>query len=691
MQTIRPVALGAAVVLALGVAGAAPAFAAPKPRLPISITGQPSNPSDSSAAGFTWSTVAGATYTCQLDNAAATSCTSPKSYSGLADGTHKFVVQGKKNGSYRPGSASVTWTVDSVPPGAPTIAPVATPTATTSASISFTNSDVTAVSHRCALDGAVAVTCTSPWSVPGPLAEGSHTVTVQSRGLSGTLGGSSSVTWVVDLTAPASVLLTGPTSPTRSTSASFTFSSVGATSFGCALDGAAAVPCTSPYVVNPVSEGSHAMVVSASDAAGNPAQPGTSVWTVDTTAPPAPSILTGPATVTNQTGVDFVVANPDGSAVLQCRVDSTSPGGWTTCPSPLHLVVAGQTLHTLEVRSMDTAGNASNTAGPFSWTLDLTVPQPAQFLSGPSSPTSSTTAEFDFVPSDPTDTGFDGFRCSFDGGAFVSCDVDSVPLGSGPLSEGQHVLQVKTVDTALNQSAAASRTWIVDATAPREVVLDGPASLTQSASASFTFSSAGATSFGCALDGAAAVPCASPYVLSSVAEGSHTLVVTASDAAGNAAQPGTTSWTVDERDGSGRAVDHGAVRRRRPTRPVSTWWLGKLDSSTTLQCRLDSSAPGDWAACPSPLHLTVAGEGSHTLEVRSLDDAGNASTKDDVHLDGRHDGSGRTVHPERPSHGDQPDRCRLRGRQPGRLGHPAVPARLQRPRRLDHLPVRRCT
>ena len=355
------------------------------------------------------------------------------------------------------------------------------------------------------------MTCTSPWSVPGPLAEGSHTVTVQSRGISGTLGGSSSVTWVVDLTAPASVLLAGPTSPTNSTSASFTFSSVGATSFGCALDGAAAVPCASPYVVSPVSEGSHTMVVSASDAAGNPAQPGTSVWTVDTTAPPAPSILTGPAAVTNQTGVDFVVANPDGSAVLQCRVDSTSPGGWTTCPSPLHLVVAGQTLHTLEVRSVDTAGNASSTAGPFSWTLDLTAPQPAQFLSGPSSPTSATTAEFDFVPSDPADTSFDGFLCSFDGGAFVSCDVDSVPLGSGPLSEGQHVLQVKTVDTASNQSAAASWTWVVDATAPGSVVLDGPPSLTKSTSASFTFSSTGATSFGCALDGAAAVPCASPY------------------------------------------------------------------------------------------------------------------------------------------------------------------------------------
>ncbi len=95
---------------ALGVARCGSRARGPKPRLPISITGQPSNPSDVATAGFTWSTVV-ANYTCALDNGAATSCTSPKSYSGLADGTHKFVVTGKKNGSFLPGSASVTWTV----------------------------------------------------------------------------------------------------------------------------------------------------------------------------------------------------------------------------------------------------------------------------------------------------------------------------------------------------------------------------------------------------------------------------------------------------------------------------------------------------------------------------------------------------------------------------------------------------
>ena len=65
------------------------------------------------------------------------------------------------------------------------------------------------------------------------------------------------------------------------------------------------------------------------------------------------------------------------------------------------------------------------------------------------------------------------------------------------------------------------------------------------------------------------------------------------------------------------------------------------DGSATLQCRLDSSAPGDWATCPTPLHFAASGEGYHTLEVRSIDNAGNAERLGSVPLDGGHDGSGR--------------------------------------------------
>jgi hypothetical protein len=541
VRHLRAVAAVAAAVVLLGVAGAGPASAAPKPRLPISLTAKPTDPSGSSTAGFSWTTVVGVTYTCVLDGVSTSGCTTPVTYTGLADGSHTFVVKGKKPGSYRPGSATWRWVVDSVPPGAPTIAPVATPTKTTSASISFVNPDVTTVAHQCSLDGAPAVTCTSPWAVAGPLVEGSHTVTVQALGLAGSLGGTASVSWVVDLTAPASVLLAGPTSPTNDTTAHFTFSSAGATAFTCALDGAAATACTSPLDVPGIAEGPHTMSVGATDGAGNAALTGTAVWTVDTTAPATPSVLTGPASATNQTGVDFVVDNPDTSSVLECSLDGA---GWTTCPSPVHFTVATPGAHTLSVRSTDQAGNHSTPSTAFPWTLDTTAPAPAQFLSGPPSPTQETTADFDFVPSDQTDPSFNGFLCSFDGAPFVSCDIDTVPLGVGPLAEGPHTLQVETVDTAANPSAPATWSWTVDLTAPPVPTFgQAPASSTTSTSATFGFGSEAGAAFTCTLDAAAPVPCSSPYVVTGLALGAHTFSVSVSDAAGNTSQAAV-GWTV---------------------------------------------------------------------------------------------------------------------------------------------------
>ena len=326
-------------------------MAAPKPRLPINLTAQPANPSPTNVAGFAWTTVGGANYTCVLDGGTATTCTSTAAYSGLADGTHTFVLKGRN-------SMAPTVPAPRSLPGPSTrrhrVRPRwrrwEAPTRTTSALISFTNNDPTAVAHTCALDGAAPVTCTSPWAT-GTVAEGSHTVVVRSRDSFGVLGGSSSVSWVVDLTAPVDVLLTGPVSPLASSTANFTFTATGATTYGCSLDSAASVACTSPYQLTGVADGPHSLTVSASDGAGNAAQPAVALWTVDTTAPAAPTVATGPASPTNQTTADLAVGNLDGFSTLQCRLDSALPAGWSTCPSPLHWSGLSAGTHSIDVRA----------------------------------------------------------------------------------------------------------------------------------------------------------------------------------------------------------------------------------------------------------------------------------------------------------------------------------------------------
>lgn len=81
---------------------------------------------------FTFSsTAANATFTCSLDGEVATACTSPKSYSGLADGIHHFQVYSAANGTVDALGASYSWTVD-------TVLPIITSYAVTATSSSFT-------------------------------------------------------------------------------------------------------------------------------------------------------------------------------------------------------------------------------------------------------------------------------------------------------------------------------------------------------------------------------------------------------------------------------------------------------------------------------------------------------------------------------------------------------------------------
>jgi len=539
--TVRSTAALAAIVVVVGVAGAAPAMAAPKPRLPITLTAQPANPSPTNAAGFAWTTVVGATYTCVLDGATSTVCTSSASYSGLVDGIHTFVLKGRLPGTYRPGSKIVTWSVDTTPPGAPTVAPVGTPTRTTSALISFTNNDPTAVAHTCALDGATPVSCTSPWPT-GPVTEGSHTVVVRSLDSFGVLGGSASVSWVVDLTAPVDVLLTGPVSPLASSTASFTFTATGATAYGCSLDAAASVACTSPYQLTGLADGPHSLTVSASDGAGNAAQPAVALWTVDTTAPAAPTIVTGPASPTNQITADLVAGNLDGSSTLQCRLDSTSPAAWATCPSPLHWSGLSAGSHTIDLRAVDAAGNRSASVST-SWLIDLSAPAPAQFAGGPPSFSSDRLPGFDFFL---TDSSASGFLCSLDGAPYVACDIDTVPLPASPgLGEGPHVLLVESVDAASNASAPVSWSWTVDLTAPAPASFTAtPAASTSDTTARLAFAVEAGAVLTCSVDGGQVGQCSSPYTLTGLGLGAHSFAVTATDAAGNVGPASSYSWSV---------------------------------------------------------------------------------------------------------------------------------------------------
>jgi hypothetical protein len=87
------------------------------------ILTNPTDPSNSANATFTFSGTdsLGApaiTFECQIDGGAFGACTSPKNYTGLADGSHTFQVRAKDTaGNVDPSPASYTWTISTGPAG----------------------------------------------------------------------------------------------------------------------------------------------------------------------------------------------------------------------------------------------------------------------------------------------------------------------------------------------------------------------------------------------------------------------------------------------------------------------------------------------------------------------------------------------------------------------------------------------
>jgi hypothetical protein len=86
-----------------------------------------------------------------------------------------------------------------------------------------------------------------------------------------------------------------------------------------------------------------------------------------------------------------------------------------------------------------------------------------------------------------------------------------------------------------------------DTSPPNTSIDSGPSGLTNSTSATFTFSSSepGST-FECRLDGAAFTACTSPRAYSGLTEGAHGFEVRATDAAGNVdPSPAARAWSID--------------------------------------------------------------------------------------------------------------------------------------------------
>ena len=162
-------------------------------------------------------------------------------------------------------------------------------------------------------------------------------------------------------------------------------------------------------------------------------------------------INAAPFDITNHNEATFIFGTSGGGQTFDCRLDG---GDWEPCETPVSYSDLSDGSHVFEVRAVSGKGEMDPEPAVFTWVVD-TVPPETDIESYPSSPTTSTTAEFTFFSSEADST----YECELDSGEWRPCTSPAVFAG---LYHGDHTLRVRSVDVAGNPDASPETfTWEV--------------------------------------------------------------------------------------------------------------------------------------------------------------------------------------------------------------------------------------
>lgn len=553
--------------------------------------------------------------------------------SAIADGTHSVnVTATDPAGNLSPVSDNHSFTIDTGVPIAPVVSAPANGSSSSNTSPTYTGTAEAGSTVKVIVDGALVCTVTATggtFSCSGttPLSDATHTVNATSTDAAGNVSPVSPThSFTVDTVAPETTIVSGPAAQSPSTTARFTFSSdePGAT-FECSLDAAAFAACTNPVTFSGLTLGSHTLQVRAVDAAGNiDATPAEQTWVVapdlDTT------IVSGPMALSRSASAAFTFSSNTSNVTYDCSVDG---GAFVACPAPTIFMALGDGSHTLRVRARDAFGNVDTTPALQTWVID-TVPPAAPIITTPLDGASVTPSVVITGTGEPNST----VTVVIDGMAAGTTAVDGAGAWTFtppmPLTTASHTISATATDPAGNLGPSSVPIQVtVDPTAIDTSIVTGPSGKTNSANATFTFSSTAANaSYECSLDAAAFSACPSPVTFNALSEGTHTLTVRAKDASGTLdATPDTRTWFIDTVPPGAPVVSspaHGSTIGT--TTPIIR---GSAEAGSTITVLIDgmpagttmANPQGEWTFTPSP-ELTP---GNHTVAARATDASGNPS------------------------------------------------------------------
>jgi hypothetical protein len=284
------------------------------------------------------------------------------------------------------------------------------------------------------------------------------------------------------LAVPASALAADTTPPTVSITAPAAHATVGtmpqitfdaaddsgnAPTTVCQVDGQPSFDCWSDYILfDLVDEGPHTVTVTATDDSGNSASDQVT-FDVDAT---GPTVITDAPESTNLTNLDIAFSSPDGDLDhFECAVDDDiDAGNFAPCTSPYRLTGLDEGLHQLTILAVDTLGNHHYEGVVFN--IDRTAPA----LTLHTAPDEGARTRGDLPIEWSATEGIDP-TCQIDG-ADVGC-TSNYDMALSGLSEGTHTFRVRGRDHAGNLSDWASRSFIVDRTAPALAIASPAASV----------------------------------------------------------------------------------------------------------------------------------------------------------------------------------------------------------------------
>jgi hypothetical protein len=141
----------------------------------------------------------GVTLLCSLDGSAFAGCSSPKTYTGLSQGSRTFRVQARDAAGNVSATAAWTFLVDTTPPSNPSLTQTpSNPSVSQTPTFAWTATDAGSgiAAYACKLDNGASQACSSPKTYAN-LAPGSHTFSVTAVDFAANSSQAATFTWTI--------------------------------------------------------------------------------------------------------------------------------------------------------------------------------------------------------------------------------------------------------------------------------------------------------------------------------------------------------------------------------------------------------------------------------------------------------------------------------------------------------------